>query len=379
MSNTSRFLPLRNCSQTDEIATALNYKQTQILMYNVKAPVPITKVKPKVETIKLERILDAPNILDDYYTELLAWNKDNIVAIGMQSSVYLWDGHTGDVQSVDFDHVVRVVHWMGQILVVCTYHTVYLIEHLKMVQKYELEGICSCHHYKTLLSVGDIEGKVHVIDTRQQEIQSFEVHEGTCCGLQFKKSGDYLLTGGNDNFANIWDIRMQMTMTSQSHMAAIKALSWCPFDNYVITGGGTQDKQILVWNPMSGQLLQQLMTDSQITSLKFANSHVVSTHGYPNNELRVWTPQIMNRPIEQPSNIYGMESDTTVELKYIKTPWPYKSVVAHTDRVLHSSISPDESVCATLSPDGNLKFWKMFNEVKKPTMVKNKGKVRLRR
>ena len=74
-----------------------------------------------------------------------------------------------------------------------------------------------------------------------------------------------------------------------------------------------------------------------------------------------------------------MESDNTVELNYSKTLWPYKSVVAHTDRVLHSAISPDESVCATLSPDGNLKFWKMFSQVKKPNTIRSKSRVRLMR
>ena len=241
MSN-SLFLPVRTVHKKDPIATSLNYNQTQILMYNVKAPIPISKIKPKVDTIKLERILDAPNIVDDYYTELVAWNHDNIVAIGLQNSVYLWDGHNGGVQSLDLDHLVRVVHWMGQILVVCTYHTVYLIENLRMIQKYELEGICSCHSHKTLLTFGDINGNIFLVDTREQATQKFELHDGTCCGIQFNKSGQYLLTGGNDNFANIWDTRMQMTMTTQSHLAAVKALAWCPFDNYVLTGGGTMDK-----------------------------------------------------------------------------------------------------------------------------------------
>eukprot|EP00835_Amoeboradix_gromovi_P002937 NODE_179_length_15798_cov_0.379769.p5 type:complete len:386 gc:universal NODE_179_length_15798_cov_0.379769:7714-8871(+) len=379
-SSSSRFIPIRTHQETDEIATALNYNQTQILMFNIKAPIPITKIKKKVETIKLERILDAPNIVDDYYTELLAWNSDNIVAIGLQNSVYLWNGSSGNVQSLDLDHLIRVVHWMGQILIVCTYHTVYLIENLKMLQKYQIEGVCTCDSFKTLISLGDIEGNIHLIDTRQMSQSKFDLHEGTCCGVQFNKSGGYLLTGGNDNFANIWDIRMQTIMTTQSHLAAIKALTWCPFDNYVLTGGGTMDKSILCWNPMSGSLLHHLQTNSQITSLKFANSHVISTHGFPNNELRVWTPQNVTQPIQKDTGmVYGMESDSTVDLQYNRTTWPYKSVVAHTDRVLHSAISPDETVCATLSPDGNLKFWKMFNQVKRPNNTKSKNKVRLMR
>ncbi len=377
----SRFLPIRSLQDTtDPLATALNFNQTQILMYNVKAPIPIAKVKQKVETIKLERILDAPNIIDDYYTELLSWNTDNVVAIGLQDTVYLWNGHDGTVETLELDHPVRVVHWMGKHLVVCTSHFVFIVDDLKMIQQYKIKNISTCSSHKTLLSLGDIEGTIHMVDTRDKTVTTFSVHDGTCCGLAYKKSGDYLLTGGNDNFANIWDCRMDSVMITQSHLAAVKAVTWCPYDSsFVATGGGTMDKSILCWNPLNGRLMQHLYTDSQVTSLSFANKNLISTHGFPNNELRVWTPQKFTQQYKQSTPIYGMESDSTgtIELSYNKTQWPYRSVVAHTDRVLHSAISPDESICCTLSPDGNLKFWKMCSPLKKQ-IHKNK-KVRLGR
>lgn len=38
-----------------------------------------------------DRILDAPDIVDDYYLNLMDWNSSNILAAALGSQVYLWD------------------------------------------------------------------------------------------------------------------------------------------------------------------------------------------------------------------------------------------------------------------------------------------------
>ena len=44
-----------------------------------------------------ERILDAPELLDDYYLNLLDWNAENILAVALGDSVYLWNATTGAI------------------------------------------------------------------------------------------------------------------------------------------------------------------------------------------------------------------------------------------------------------------------------------------
>lgn len=51
-----------------------------------------------------ERILDAPDIIDDFYLDLLDWGSSNVVAIALRNSVYLWaasDGSVAQLLSVD--------------------------------------------------------------------------------------------------------------------------------------------------------------------------------------------------------------------------------------------------------------------------------------
>jgi len=40
-----------------------------------------------------ELTLEAPNLVDDYYLNLLDWNCNNVLAIGLHHEVFLWNGN----------------------------------------------------------------------------------------------------------------------------------------------------------------------------------------------------------------------------------------------------------------------------------------------
>jgi cell division cycle protein 20 (cofactor of APC complex) len=65
-----------------------------------------------------ERILDAPDIIDDYYLNLLDWSSNNEVAVALGSAVYLWNAASGEVQQLmqapaDSDDYITSVAWAG--------------------------------------------------------------------------------------------------------------------------------------------------------------------------------------------------------------------------------------------------------------------------
>lgn len=49
------------------------------------------------------RILDAPDLIDDYYLSLISWSKDNVLAVALARAVYLWNAATGEIH-----HLVTV-------------------------------------------------------------------------------------------------------------------------------------------------------------------------------------------------------------------------------------------------------------------------------
>ena len=43
------------------------------------------------------QVLDAPLLQDDFYLNLVDWSSQNILAVGLGSSVYLWSAFTSKV------------------------------------------------------------------------------------------------------------------------------------------------------------------------------------------------------------------------------------------------------------------------------------------
>ena len=62
-----------------------------------------------------ERTLDAPDLLDDYYLNLLDWGSGNVLAIALGNTVYLWDasdGSTTELVTLDDENgPVTSVKW----------------------------------------------------------------------------------------------------------------------------------------------------------------------------------------------------------------------------------------------------------------------------
>ena len=44
------------------------------------------------------KVLDAPDLQDDYYLNLLDWSSQNILAVGLGTAVYLWNASTCQVK-----------------------------------------------------------------------------------------------------------------------------------------------------------------------------------------------------------------------------------------------------------------------------------------
>jgi WD40 repeat protein len=73
--------------------------------------------------------------------------------------------------------------------------------------------------------------------------------------------------GSNDNLVLLWDPRRPETpvYTLTAHLAAVKAVAWCPWQPKTLaTGGGTTDRTIKFWNTASGNMLQSVNTGSQV-------------------------------------------------------------------------------------------------------------------
>jgi cell division cycle protein 20 (cofactor of APC complex) len=47
-----------------------------------------------------ERILDAPELLDDFYLNLLDWSSNNVLSVALGPTVYLWNASNGAIDQL---------------------------------------------------------------------------------------------------------------------------------------------------------------------------------------------------------------------------------------------------------------------------------------
>ena len=46
------------------------------------------------------KVLDAPDLADDFYLNLVDWGPSNVLAVGLGDSVYLWNSESGKVEQL---------------------------------------------------------------------------------------------------------------------------------------------------------------------------------------------------------------------------------------------------------------------------------------
>ncbi|EHK25325.1 uncharacterized protein TRIVIDRAFT_33119 [Trichoderma virens Gv29-8] len=299
-----------------------------------------------------ERVLDAPGLIDDYYLNLLDWSSGNQVAIGLERSVYVWSADEGSVSCLmetTPDTYISSVKWsedgayVGVGLGTGEVQIWDVAENSKIRSMFGHDTRVSVMGWnKHLLSTGARSGLVFNHDVRIAEHKVAELvsHTSEVCGLEWRSDGAQLATGGNDNLVSIWDARSLSVpkFTKANHKAAVKALAWCPWNaNLLATGGGSYDRHIHFWNSTTGARVNSIDTGSQVTSLRWSPHYreIVSSSGFPDNSLSVWSYPTLVRNVEIP---------------------------AHESRVLHSCLSPDGQMLATAAADESLKFWKIFEK-----------------
>lgn len=63
------------------------------------------------------KVLDAPDLADDFYLNLVDWGSSNILGVGLGSAVYMWDSQSGRVTKLCqlTDDTVTSVSWVQRV------------------------------------------------------------------------------------------------------------------------------------------------------------------------------------------------------------------------------------------------------------------------
>ncbi|KAI9737142.1 MAG: substrate-specific activator of APC-dependent proteolysis [Cirrosporium novae-zelandiae] len=320
----------------------IRFNSQQIILNPQNKPRAISKVPYKV--------LDAPDLADDFYLNLVDWGSTNILGVGLGSSVYMWNAQTGRVNRLCElqDDSITSVNWIqrGSHLAIGT--------NKGYVQIWDAER---CRRLRTMTGhtarVGALAWNEHILTSGSRDRSIFHRdvrspdqwlyrltgHKQEVCGLRWNTEDGQLASGGNDNKLIVWDkLNAQPLFKLSEHNAAVKAIAWSPHQhNLLASGGGTADRTIKFWNTSTGSLIQSLDTGSQVCNLAWSknSNEIVSTHGYSQNQIVVWKYPKMNQVV---------------------------SLTGHTFRVLYLAMSPDGQTIVTGAGDETLRFWNCFKK-----------------
>ena len=314
------------------------------------------------------KILRVPEVFDDFYLNLLSWSKENIVAVGVGGSVYLWNPANGAVQCLvafnSQENFATSVKWCSlpgftHFIAVGTKSSAVLVFDAQTLQKVvAFNASCSFiesldwNSHLGLLTFGSKDGSVCNFDPRGCFLASKYVgHDGHVCGLSWNADGSCLASGGGDDTVCLWDAyksnyqhhhtidRYSPRFVLRGHKAAVKALAWCPFRRGLLaTGGGTADQCVKLWESSTGVVKESFQTGSQVSSLLWSKTHhmeLYSGHGYNDNHICVWSYPSMN---------------------------VIKRLKGHGSRILSMDMSPEGSSIVSLGGDATLRFWGVGSE-----------------
>lgn len=301
------------------------------------------------------KVLDAPQLQDDFYLNLVDWSSQNLLTVGLGSSVYIWSACNSkvtklcDVSTNPGDFITSVA-WSqrGTHLAVGVNSGdthIWDIQQLKLIRSMggHLGRVSAAAWNSSLVSTGSRDRSILHHDVRAAEDFSQKLlgHKQEVCGLKWSFDGQQLASGGNDNKLFLWTAQSESCLAKFSdHQAAVKAIAWSPHQHGLLaSGGGTADRTIKFWNTQTLECVKSLDTGSQVCNLMFSRNvnELVSTHGYSLNQIIVWRyPQMAK----------------------------VATLTGHTYRVLYLSMSPDGESIVTGAGDETLRFWNVFPPLK---------------
>ncbi|KAM4064788.1 anaphase-promoting complex subunit 4 WD40 domain-containing protein [Hirsutella rhossiliensis] len=318
----------------------VRFGSQQLLLSSRRQPRAVSKVPYKV--------LDAPELADDFYLNLVDWGSANVLGVGLGSSVYMWNAQTSKVNKLCTleDDTVTSVSWIqkGTHLAVGTGKGLVQIWDAERTRRLRtMTGhtarVGSLAWNTHILTSGSRDRLIYHRDVRapDQWLRKLVGHKQEVCGLKWNCEDGQLASGGNDNKLMVWDKLSETPLWKFSdHTAAVKAIAWSPHQRGLLaSGGGTADRRIVFHDTVKGSVINEIDTGSQVCNLAWSknSNELVSTHGYSQNQIVVWKYPSMTQ---------------------------VASLTGHTYRVLYLAMSPDGRVVVTGAGDETLRFWSVF-------------------
>ncbi|ELQ76288.1 Anaphase promoting complex, Cdc20, Cdh1, and Ama1 subunits [Trachipleistophora hominis] len=315
------------------------------------------------------RTVHISNLADDFYSNHLDWHQNTLMFV-CENKIKLMDFYSNritDLKSFGSATVTCVKFGSdGKCAIVGTSNgNLHIIDMCtKKTSKFNVHRsrIGTVEPKDNVLVTGSRDRQIKCMDMRSKHISfAVEKHVQEVCGVRMNRSATLLASGGNDNKVFVMEMRnLKKEIKICAHRAAVKAIDWSKGSDWMmVSGGGTADKIIRIWNvygitndnnensshmhmKRAHGLQSTSTTDKMLVKAQSFNSQVcnvywsstnkiLSTHGYSKNDARI-------------SNLSLRTTNV---------------MCSHKNRVIHFAVNERLGCFVTGSADNKLCFWRM--------------------
>lgn len=133
------------------------------------------------------KVLDAPNLQDDFYLNLLEWSSQNILSVALDSSLYFWNADNNKVlKFLDLNpHSISSIGWNDpgtHIAIGTSQGTTEIWDTSKCVKMYEVAGheerVSSIAWRNNMLASGSRDKTINLRDLRLNQRSIIQKYEG---------------------------------------------------------------------------------------------------------------------------------------------------------------------------------------------------------
>jgi WD40 repeat protein/class 3 adenylate cyclase len=168
-----------------------------------------------------------------------------------------------------------------------------------------------------------------------KEIRSLNANTGFVQDAAFSPDGKYLVTGGDDKVAQLWDAQKDTGLPQYTaDDIGLADVAYSPDGRYVATAG--LDKTAKVWDASTGAQVHQLPAfDGLVTSVAFShNGHMIAAGS----------------------------ADSTVKLFDAVSGTQLKKLGGYGGSINSVAFSPDDKLLVTTNGDGTIRLWETDTE-----------------
>ena len=168
---------------------------------------------PRTIPVQPERILDAPDLVDDFYLNLLDWSNKNIVAIALSTRVFFWNDTTHERLPLIIDmNDSSAYHALSDVVTSVSFNK---------------QG--------NLIAMGSNNRNLCVQDLETNKtIYSHNFQDDVIGSLDWN---NYILTcGTRGNRILSFDVRNALVSTVMAHTDEVCKIKWDPHGRYLVSG-----------------------------------------------------------------------------------------------------------------------------------------------